>query len=153
MAVGGPTFYSLYVFRMITDTTPPEIENVYQEPANDIVYPDDEVIVYANITDNLSGLKQVTLNYTTNNGTWFSVNATNLSENVWNTTIPAFLYCTDITYVIKAEDNAYNIITTEGMEYDTQYHVIPEFPSFLILPLFMIATLLAVIVYRRKHST
>ena len=27
-----------------------------------------------------------------------------------------------------------------------------EFPSFLILPLFMITTLLAVIVYRRKHS-
>ena len=30
--------------------------------------------------------------------------------------------------------------------------VIPEFPSFLILPLFMIATLLVVTVYRRKHS-
>jgi len=30
--------------------------------------------------------------------------------------------------------------------------VIPEFPSLLILPLFMITTLLAVIVYRRKHS-
>ena len=30
--------------------------------------------------------------------------------------------------------------------------VIPEFPSFLILPLFMITTLLAVIIYRRKHS-
>ncbi len=31
--------------------------------------------------------------------------------------------------------------------------IIPEFPSFLILPLFMIATLLTVIVYRRKHQT
>ena len=30
--------------------------------------------------------------------------------------------------------------------------VIPEFPSFLILPLFMIATLIAVIIYRRKHA-
>jgi hypothetical protein len=30
--------------------------------------------------------------------------------------------------------------------------VVPEFSSFLILPLFMIATLLAVIVYRRKHT-
>jgi hypothetical protein len=30
--------------------------------------------------------------------------------------------------------------------------VIPEFPSFLILPLFMITTLLVIIVYRRKHS-
>lgn len=31
--------------------------------------------------------------------------------------------------------------------------IIPEFPSFLILPVFMIATLLAVIVYRRKPKT
>jgi hypothetical protein len=29
---------------------------------------------------------------------------------------------------------------------------VPEFPSSIILPLFMIATLLAVIVYQRKHS-
>jgi len=29
--------------------------------------------------------------------------------------------------------------------------IVSEFPSFLILPLFMIATLLAVIIYRRKH--
>jgi len=30
--------------------------------------------------------------------------------------------------------------------------IIPEFPSFLVLPLFMIATLLAVIVYKRKKE-
>jgi hypothetical protein len=29
--------------------------------------------------------------------------------------------------------------------------VIPEFPSFLILPIFMMATLLAVIVYKKKR--
>jgi hypothetical protein len=29
--------------------------------------------------------------------------------------------------------------------------IIPEFPSFLILPLFVLATLLLVIVYKRKH--
>jgi len=32
------------------------------------------------------------------------------------------------------------------------FSIVPEFPSILILPLFMIATLLAVIVYRKKHS-
>jgi len=31
--------------------------------------------------------------------------------------------------------------------------IIPEFPSFLVLPLFMMATLLAVTVYKRKHQT
>jgi parallel beta-helix repeat protein len=39
----------------------------------------------------------------------------------------------------------YNLSTQEVI-------VIPEFPSFLILPLFMITTLLAVIIYRRKYS-
>lgn len=43
-----------------------------------------------------------------------------------------------------------NIETTCLAIYSTISEVIPEFPSFLILPLFMIATLLAVIVYRRK---
>jgi len=33
------------------------------------------------------------------------------------------------------------------------YPIVPEFPSFLILPIFMIATLLAVMVYKRKRST
>jgi len=33
------------------------------------------------------------------------------------------------------------------------YPIVPEFPSFLILPLFIIATLLAVIVYRRKRTS
>jgi hypothetical protein len=45
------------------------------------------------------------------------------------------------------------IIKAELIQYSTTVDVviIPEFPSFLILPLFMIATLLAVIVYRKKN--
>jgi parallel beta-helix repeat protein len=34
-----------------------------------------------------------------------------------------------------------------------EIYIIPEFPSLLILPLFIIATLLTVIVYKRKHQT
>jgi len=37
------------------------------------------------------------------------------------------------------------------IELKEDYSVVPEFHPFLILPLFMIATLLAVIVYKRKH--
>lgn len=33
------------------------------------------------------------------------------------------------------------------------YALIPEFPSFIILPIFMITTLLITIIYRREHST
>jgi len=44
-------------------------------------------------------------------------------------------------------DSSYTI-NTDNIDH---YPIVPEFPSFIILPLFMIATLLAVIVCRRKH--
>jgi len=138
---------------IIVDTTPPNITGVSQTPLEDNVLPEDEVKVNATVTDNLNGIKQVVLNYTNGNGTWITVNMTNLEGNIWNGTIPAFPYCTNVTYAIMAEDNAGNTITTEEMEYEYQYRVIPEFPSFLILPLFLIATLPAVILYRRKQGT
>jgi hypothetical protein len=72
--------------------------------------------------------------------------------DIWNATIPAFPYCTTVTYIIIAEDNANNTITTEEMEQTYQYHVIPEFPYALTVPLFMTATLLSTIAYRRKKN-
>jgi len=134
------------------DTTPPNITDVSQTPLENNVLPEDEVKVNATLTDYVSGVKQVILNYTNGNGTWIIVDMTNLEGNNWNATIPAFPYCTNVTYVIIAEDNANNTITTEEMGYEYEYHVIPEFPSFLILPLFMMATILAVMVHRRKQS-
>jgi len=131
------------------DSTPPNITVVSQIPPEDNVLPVDEVRVNATVTDDLSTLKRVTLNYTINNGTWFSEEMTNFEGNIWNATIPAFPYCTNVNYTIIAEDDVGNTITTEEMEY--KYHVIPEFPSLIILPLFMITTLLAIIVYRRKR--
>lgn len=132
------------------DITHPLIANVTQYPDKDNVYPDDKVGVYANVTDDLSGVKRVILNFTTNNGTWFSKEMRNLDGDIWNATIPPFPYQTNVTYVISAEDNVNNYVTTEGTVYECKYQVIPEFPSFLILPLFMIATLLAAIVLEAK---
>lgn len=58
------------------------------------------------------------------------------------------------TFEIRNQTGAY--LTTWSMDFtitESNVWVIPEFPSFLILSLFMIATLLTVIVYRRKHSS
>ena len=129
------------------DTIPPNITDVSQTPLENNVSPEDEVEINATITDDLSGVKQVTLNYTNGNGTWITIDMTNPQGDIWTATIPAFPYCTNVTYIVIAEDNVGNIIATE--ETEDQYHVIPEFPSSLVLPLFMIATLLAVIFYRR----
>jgi len=134
------------------DTTPPNITDVSQTPLENNVLPEDEVKVNATVIDVISGVKKVTLNYTNGNGTWMIVGMTNLEGNIWNATIPSFPYGTNVTYVILAEDNAGNTVTSGELGYEYQYQVITEFPSFLILPLLVIATLLAVIVYKRKHS-
>jgi hypothetical protein len=133
------------------DTTPPNISNVSQNPPNNVL-PEDEVKVNATVIDELSGVKQVTLNFTNGNGTWITVDMTIFEGNVWNATIPAFPYCTNVTYVIIAEDDVNNTITTEEMGHEHQYHVVPEFPSAMIMLLFTIATLLAVLLYKRKLS-
>jgi WD40 repeat protein len=150
-AIGGPSLDSLYVFRMILDTTPPLIENVHQEPANDAVYPEDDVMVYANVTDDLSGVKQVTLNYTYTNstGTWHgTVVMDNPEGDLYNGTIPKLPYCTNVTYIIIAEDYFNNTIISEEEGY--RYHVIPEFSLQIILPILATTTLLAVLIRKRK---
>jgi hypothetical protein len=135
------------------DTTPPNITNVQQFPTSDSVYPEDEVKINATVTDNLSGVKQVTLLYDVNSsGTWIEENMTKLDGDIWNATIPAYPFDTTVTYTISAEDNVGNMITTEEMEYDIQQNIVPEFSPLIILPLFMIATLIAAIAYRRKTT-
>jgi hypothetical protein len=134
------------------DTTPPNITDVIQDPAKDNVYPEDEVKVNATITDNLSGVKQALLNYTNGNGTWIAIQMTNLEDNIWTATIPAFPAGTNVTYVITAEDNVGNAISTEEMGYTHQYPVIPEFTALATISLSIMATLAAVIVGKRKHS-
>jgi len=71
----------------------------------------------------------------------------------WNVTVngnpPTHLKAmedADYTYLYFTYNHSIQEVQIKGV------HVIPEFPSFLILPLFMITTLLAVIIYRRKHS-
>jgi hypothetical protein len=51
----------------------------------------------------------------------------------------------DTPYVIDANN-------TDHYPLVNQY-VIPEFPSFLIVPLFMPTTLLTMVLYRKKHKT
>jgi hypothetical protein len=134
------------------DTTPPNIVNVFQNPSQTNVSPQDIVQVNATVTDYVSGVREVTLNYTSNSVTWTNFTMSNLEGNVWNASIPAFPYGTNVTYIIVAQDNAGNAITTLTMGYEFQYQVIPEFPALtIILPLFMISTLLAVAFHRRKQ--
>jgi len=148
-AVGNMGSSALGYFSV--DTTPPDITSVSQYPPDDSVLPYDRVEVNATITDNFSGTSMVICNYTTNNGTWFSVEMAPLEGNIWNATIPGFPYCTTVNYTIIAEDNVGNRITSEELAYALQYHVVPEFPSYIALLLLMAAPLIMLALHRSKR--
>jgi len=137
------------------DAAASEITSVTQMPLPNNVLPEDEVEVNATILDGTSGVKQVTLvyAYANDSGAWIeSLNMSFRGRNIWNATIPAFPYGTRVTYTVMAQDKAGNTVNSEELGYECQYQVIPEFPSSLILSLFMSATLLAITVYKRKRT-
>jgi parallel beta-helix repeat protein len=135
------------------DTTPPTITDVYQNPPANDVLPTDSVRINVTVSDAVSGVKQVILSYTTNNGTWFSVNATGQGQNIFSASIPPLPSGTNVTYMVTAVDNVNNTITTQQMGYGYQYQVVPELPIALILFALMASTLFAAIAYKRTRET
>jgi nitrous oxidase accessory protein NosD len=130
------------------------VSNVSQTPPMSNVLPTDPVEVNATIR-HVYPVTQVILNctYTNTTATWTSTtNMTNLEDDIWHGTIPSFPAGTNVTYAIIAYDNIGNSVSSEDQGYTFEYPVVPEFPSFIVLPLFIIATLLTVIVCKRKRS-
>jgi hypothetical protein len=138
---------------VFVDDIPPEISAPVQEPPENVTAYQN-VTVTVNVTDLGTGIHNATLWYSTNNGTtWAPLNMTEISTNTYQTTILGQENCTWVTYKIIAYDNNGNQAINDNHGYYYVYHVIPEFPSLIILPLLMITTLLVVIVYKRKNSS
>jgi len=76
-----------------------------------------------------------------------------LVEKMINATdsYPIGNYTTTAKYEVHTGQKSVNMTGNKEITISLPF-IIPEFPSLIILPLFMIATLLAIIVYRRKHS-
>ena len=140
------------------DNIPPEISEPMQDPPPDNVQPFQDVTVWVNVTEYGAGIKNVTLWYSVNNGTsWTILNMTALPtpSDTWITyeaTIDGYENCTWITYKIVAYDNAGNNATKDNNGYGYKYHVIPEYPSILILVLFMTATLTSIAHWKAKNA-
>jgi parallel beta-helix repeat protein len=92
----------------------------------------------------------------------FSVSAENGTTGFCRICIPTALMNSTYAVFVNGTGVQYDLLlfsnSTHNYLYFTYSHstqeviVVPEFPSVLILPLFFIATLLAVIVYRKKHA-
>jgi len=138
------------------DITPPEISEPLQTPLNNTIQPDERVKISVNVTDGESGISQVILSYTTDNGTtWTNLNMQlNMTTSSYEQEIPQQQPDTIVKYKIIACDNAGNNATKDNNGYGYKYHVIPEFPSTLILVIFMLTTLMATTLWKtkRKHQ-
>ncbi len=137
------------------DTTPPNLDLPSQNPPGENVQPNQNVTVSVNATDLWSGMKNVTLVYSFDNGTSWEGPGTmmlNSSSNLYEGTILGQPADTFVTFQIVAYDNAGNNATIEGTQTYLTYQVVPEFSAFFILPLFMMATLIAIVFYRKKRT-
>jgi hypothetical protein len=140
------------------DNIPPEISEPWQDPPLENVQPFQNVTVWVNVTDYGSGIKNVTLWYSIDNGaSWTILNMTALpipsdTRIIYEATIRGYENCTWVTYKIIAYDNAGNNATKDNNGYGYQYHVIPEFPSTSIFILLMLTTLIATTLWETKRK-
>jgi len=134
------------------DVNPPDIGIPNQRPPHNEVMPYQNVSVSINITDMESGVRNATLHYSINNDTtWITILMKyNSTSRLYWATIPGYSEGTLIKYATVAYDNAGNNATRDGAEQYCAYKVISEFPSALIVPLFLSFTALAVGFKKRR---
>jgi len=138
-------------FGDIADMANPIIGTSHQEPLEPSG--GQNVTISVNVTDKESGVHNVTLSYSINEGAnWTDVLMINLTGDTYVGEIPGLPNGSVVLYKITAYDNAGNFVVDDNATQYYIYTVIPEFPATIFLPLFIITTLLAVIVYRRKQS-
>jgi len=131
------------------DDIPPEISVPRQEPLENIAAYQN-VTVTVNVTDPDSGVRNVTLRHSIDNGTeWTSMNMTEISTNTYQAVIPGYENCTWVTYEIIAYDNQGNQAINNELGYYYSYHVIVEFSS--TLQLLMTLTLLTLALAKMKN--
>jgi len=77
-----------------------------------------------------------------------------LTEKMMNATgeYPVGNYTVEATYESYSNNTTVNMTGNQVTTLRLEDFIIPEFPSFIILALFMLAALLTVILHRRKHT-
>jgi type 1 glutamine amidotransferase len=135
------------------DTTAPNIHTPTRYPTEDIQF-GQAVKISANITDLGSGVKEAILHYSLNNGTtWTNVTMNyNSTSGLYEGTIPAQYSNMTVKYAISASDNVDNdaVQDNSGMYYI--YPVIPEFPSMMLITIFMLLSLSATILIKKRNK-
>ena len=141
-------------YELPMDSTSPIIGIPSRTPSGD-VQPEQPVKISVNVTDVESGIKNVTLLYTINNGTsWENRTMSyNTSTSLYEATIPGQPAGKWVQFKIVAYDYAGNNATRDGTEPYCTYQVIPEFPSGIIFPIFVVLTILTIFYIKKRVPT
>jgi len=133
------------------DTTKPFIDIPLQEPAT--VMPYQNVTISVNVTDTESGIAEVILSYSADNGTtWNNVTMTPETGDVYMGQISGFSEGTHVWYKIIAYDNAGNAETNNNLGQYYIYTVIPEFPTLISLLMIALIVTSVITFLKVKHS-
>jgi hypothetical protein len=139
---------------VILDRTSPVIWNQMRTPSGNVTA-NQPVTISANVTDLLSGVGSVRLVYNVTNSplTLDFPMSLNSTTGLYECPIPGQPASATVKYKITAYDNAGNVATDDNAgQYYTYVVNIPEFSSLLVLPLLMLATLVASTAYRKNRK-
>ncbi|MEJ2240597.1 MAG: hypothetical protein P8Y18_00410 [Candidatus Bathyarchaeota archaeon] len=128
-----------------TDSEIPIIWNVTRTPSSPIENSTYTNLIKANVYDE-SGIKEVTLSYSVDSGSWSNLTMTKAEGNIYSAEIQAYPKDTNVFWTIIAENNV-----GKSSRIDNEfYNVIPEFP-LLTIPVVVIPIVFVLsIIYRRK---
>jgi hypothetical protein len=143
-----------FTIEFMEDSNPPIIADLSKFPSEDI-QPDQEVKISVNVTDSESGVKNVTLFYTTNDEISCENKTMDLNQTtgLYETIIPGQPAETWVKFKIVAYDYLENNSTLDGTTPQCMYYVIPEFPSpTAALLLSAMVTSLLIISLRRRNK-
>jgi hypothetical protein len=134
------------------DNSPPAIGTLSRNPAS-LVQPGQTVEISTNVTDAESGVQNVTLYYSIDNGTTWQNEAMSLNQTIdlYEAMIPGQQPGTTVRFKVSAFDGVGNNATYDGLY--SVYQVAPEFPSTFVFPSFVIATLLVIVIIARRRGT
>jgi hypothetical protein len=136
------------------DKTPPTVEKLSHLPERDELL-EQTVTVSVKVTDLYSGVKNVTLSYNLNDETaWNDIVMTlNSTTGLYECIIPEQEENARVKYTITTYDNAENHDTEDNHGRYFVYTAVPEFPSWIILPLLLAATLFITFCRRKLTKT
>jgi len=135
-----------------TDNDLPVISTPVQNPLANNVQAGQSVNVFVNVTDQGSGVKNVTLYYRNDTTPWYSVPMTfNSTSGSWEATIPGHALGTNIAYYIEAYDNVENYAKNDNATGYYTYSVIPEFSPYAMMLILVLATASVMLVMLSKR--